>query len=179
MKSSAAALTHAIKCDLASEVLLSSGTLRICVTGWSMFPVVRPGDTLRIDRAVSDDVGEGDIVLFARNRRFFVHRVVKKSTRDSSLQTRGDAMAQPDPPLADSELLGKVALILRDGKSVNPRRKKTLAQRAVSALIGRSATTAWATARVHGIYHSSPATQFIGQSSPIRSSNYRAFPCQS
>ncbi len=69
---------NALKCELAGEVLRSSGTLRLRVTGWSMLPTVMPGDTLVIEHVSSDAVSEGDIVLFVRDRRFFVHRVVTK-----------------------------------------------------------------------------------------------------
>ncbi len=68
--------THAVKCELAGDVLRSSGTLRLQVSGWSMLPAIRPGDVLVIHRAGSEDVSKGDIVLFSRDRRLFAHRVV-------------------------------------------------------------------------------------------------------
>ena len=58
---------HLLKCELAREVLRSSGTLRLRVTGWSMLPTVMPGDTLIVDRA-GGGVSRGDIVLFARDQ---------------------------------------------------------------------------------------------------------------
>ena len=70
---------YALKCELAGEVLRSSGTLRLRAMGWSMLPTVWPGDTLVIERIHSDAVSEGDIVLFGRDRRVFAHRVVAKS----------------------------------------------------------------------------------------------------
>ena len=66
---------HSVKCDLAGEVLRSSGRLRLRVTGWSMLPTVMPGDTLIVER-VSGEVSRGEIVLFSRNQRLFAHRVV-------------------------------------------------------------------------------------------------------
>jgi len=57
---------HAIKCELASEVLLWSGKLRLRVTGWSMLPSVWPGDTLLVERIGAEEAREGDIVLFGR-----------------------------------------------------------------------------------------------------------------
>ena len=67
---------HAVKCELAGEVLRASGRVRLQVTGWSMLPSVWPGDTLVIESVASDAVSEGDIVLFSRERRLFAHRVV-------------------------------------------------------------------------------------------------------
>jgi len=46
--SSFLAETHALKCELAGEVLRSSGRLRLKVSGSSMLPVIRPGDTLEL-----------------------------------------------------------------------------------------------------------------------------------
>src|SRR5215469_3672057 len=95
--------SHAIKCELAAEVLRSSGTLRLRVMGWSMLPTVWPGDTLLVQRVDPTEVPEGDIVLFGRERRLFAHRVVKN--RNSALVTRGDSMRTPDPPVDPSEFL--------------------------------------------------------------------------
>src|SRR5450631_1317539 len=97
--------THALKCELAGEVLRSSGKLRLRVTGWSMLPTVWPGDTLLIERVGREEVSEGDIVLFGRDRRLFAHRVVAKVDISENLQltTQGDGMPRPDAPLVDSE----------------------------------------------------------------------------
>jgi signal peptidase I len=135
---------HATKCELAAEVLRSSGRLRLCVTGWSMLPAVWPGDTLLINRSAADQVSEGDLVLLERNRRFFVHRIVKKSGKESQVLTRGDANPQPDPPFTDNELLGKVSLILRNNNDtcVVPRPRLRLPARVISALVQRSVMAA-------------------------------------
>lgn len=132
---SAAEETHAIKCDLAVEVLRSSGRLRLRVTGSSMLPSVWPGDTLLIDRVSAEDISKGEIVLYGRDRRLFVHRVVKTAVnRDSTILTRGDAMPQTDPPVLSKQLLGKVSFIVRDGRLIEPRRNISFPQRAVAAL---------------------------------------------
>src|SRR5690348_15825963 len=92
-----------LKCELAAEVLRAVGMLRMQVTGWSMLPTVWPGDTLMIERAPVGGVAEGDIVLFGRERRLFVHRVVKK-LGDLKFVTCGDAMSAPDPVIDPHEL---------------------------------------------------------------------------
>jgi signal peptidase I len=144
--------THAIKCELASEVLRSSGKLRLRVTGWSMLPTVMPGDTLVIDRIPSDAVSEGDIVLFGRDRRFFVHRVVSASRpQGAGFVTRGDAMPAPDPPVAESDLLGRVSFIVRNGKCLDPTKTMRFSERAVAALVQRSTFAARVVVGVHGM----------------------------
>ena len=148
---------HAVKCELASELLRSSGTLRLRVTGWSMLPAVWPGDTLVIERIESGAVAEGDIVLFARDRRVFAHRVLAKGNPagDSTILTRGDAMPQPDPPVGDRDLLGRVVFILRNGKCIEPSRTPRLSERALSALVRNSEIAARVVVAVHGMRQTS------------------------
>jgi len=43
-------MDHALKCELAAEVLRSTGTLTLQVTGWSMLPSMFSGDMLTIQR---------------------------------------------------------------------------------------------------------------------------------
>ena len=141
---------NALKCELASEVLCSSGRLRLHVTGWSMLPAIMPGDTLEIERIHPDAVSEGDIVLFSRDRRFFVHRVVAKGRpKDAAIVTRGDAMPASDPPVPLSDLLGKVSFILRNGKCIKPNRNLRRSEQAVAALVQRSEFAARVIVGVH------------------------------
>ena len=143
---------HALKCELAGEVLRTSGALRLRVTGWSMLPTVMPGDILVIEHISSATVSEGDIVLFVRDRRFFVHRVVTKGqTCDAAILTCGDAMPAPDPPVPPSDLLGKVSFILRNGECIEPARNPRFSERAVSALVRRSTFATRVLVSVHGM----------------------------
>jgi signal peptidase I len=157
MKSSPPALgnAHAVKCELAGEVLRSSGVLRLQVTGWSMLPAVWPGDTLVLECVTSDDVSVGDIVLFGRDRRLFAHRVVKKETRNSGTLTRGDAMPAPDPVVCKDELLGRVSFILRNGRCIAPSRSLRFSERAIATLVRSSELAARVVVGVHGMHQTS------------------------
>jgi signal peptidase I len=148
---------HALKCELAGEVLRSSGTLRLQVLGWSMLPSIWPGDTLVVERADSKAVSEGDIVLFGRNRRLFAHRVIAKpcQSEDSRVVTRGDAMPAPDSPVSADELLGRVSAILRNGKRIEPSRSLRLSERAVATLVRTSEIAARVVVGVHGMRQAS------------------------
>ncbi len=157
---------HALQCELAREVLLSSGVLRLAVTGWSMLPTLWPGDTLLVERCESRAVTEGDIVLFARDRRFFVHRVIGRSVGDA-VQTRGDAMPQADPLVASSDLLGKIISVVRNGRRLEPSRKLPAGQRAVAAVVQKSELAARALVAVHEMLRGSDET-----------SSDRVIPCQ-
>src|SRR5579885_1120567 len=101
--------SHSLRCELATEVLQTSGKLILQVTGWSMLPTIFPGDTLIVERCSASSTREGDIVLVSRDGRLIVHRLLGKTceaNRSSSIHTRGDSMPTVDPPVKERQLLG-------------------------------------------------------------------------
>ena len=141
--------THALKCELASDVMRSFGRLRLKVTGCSMLPVIWPGDILELERAKRSDLTHGEIVLFSRDRRLIAHRVLR--TSGSVIVTRGDAMPYIDPVVAEDELLGRVACILRDGIRIRPSKTLSFSQRAVAGLVRSSDFAARVVVGIHGL----------------------------
>lgn len=131
--------THALKCEMAGEVLRTTGRLRLQVTGWSMLPSVWPGDVLIVERVSNDEVEAGDIVLFMKTRRLVAHRVV---SRNSEVVTRGDANRVADAPVGERELLGKVSYILRNGRRIEPRKNPRFSERTIAAFVKHSTTAA-------------------------------------
>ena len=127
---------HALRCEVASEVLCCFGRLRLKVTGWSMFPAICPGDILELERAKRSQLSEGQIVVFSRDRRLFVHRIWK--TVGSTIVTRGDAMPHTDPVVTDQELLGRVTSIERDGQWIQPSTRLSSWQRVLAGLVRSS-----------------------------------------
>lgn len=116
-----------------------------------MLPTIFPGDTLMIEPTDTGRLGKGDIVLFRRDRRLFVHRVSEKcgSAQDRQIVTRGDGMFQPDPPVPASDLLGKVSFVVRDGRCLKPAKSLGLSGSAVAALVRRSSSAARVVVGVH------------------------------
>ena len=157
---------HAVKCELAAEVLRSSGALRLRVTGWSMLPSIWPGDTLILEHADRAGISEGDIVLFSRHRRLFAHRVLKISAQDSGfLHTRGDSMSRPDMPVSDRDLLGRVVMIERNGKCIVPRKALNVPGRVVASLVQSSEFPARVIVRMHDV-----RVHDFGRNAPIQTS---------
>jgi hypothetical protein len=112
-------------CGLAGEVVRSFGQVRLRVFGTSMVPAILPGDLVSIHRACLQDISLGEVVLFLREGRLFVHRVVgRKIAVNASdpdeplLITRGDRLRHPDPAVSAPELLGRVVSIERDRREV-------------------------------------------------------------
>jgi signal peptidase len=113
----------AARLELAVEVARTFGCLRLRVTGTSMMPAIRPGDLLSIGHVDIRETSPGEIVLFARGGRLFAHRIVDRGcgSRDPYLVTRGDRLLDSDPPVGQSELVGRVTSIERGRRQVRSR----------------------------------------------------------
>ena len=118
MNSASSELRDRAGCALIVQSLRAGREIRLRVTGTSMLPAVRPGDVLRVRPRTSAEVGQ--IAMFERDGRLFAHRVIAQIGSHGRLQliTRGDALAVCDPPVSADEMLGEVATIIRDGRSV-------------------------------------------------------------
>jgi signal peptidase I len=109
-----------VACGLAEDVIRTFGETRLRVFGTSMVPSILPGDLISVRRSASVEISSGEIILYAREGRMFVHRVVGRDggTDDALLITRGDLLRRSDPPVSSSELLGKVISIERGGRQL-------------------------------------------------------------
>ncbi|MGH7986889.1 MAG: S24/S26 family peptidase [Candidatus Binataceae bacterium] len=110
--------------ELLVDTLRISGKTRLRVFGTSMLPAVWPGDEVALDGAMLIPA-VGEIVMFSRHGRLFIHRVVERRTcnGETELVTRGDALAECDPPIKLDQVLGRVIAIRRHGRPVplNPK----------------------------------------------------------
>jgi signal peptidase len=83
---------QALACELAAEVLRSSGHLRLRLEGASMLPALWPGDILSVSSVGPADAVPGDIVVYKRGGRLVTHRVVEvrmSATRSPQFEVRG------------------------------------------------------------------------------------------
>jgi hypothetical protein len=115
-----------------------------------MLPSVWPGDTVLIEHVNSNEISQGDIVLFGRDQRLFVHRVVDR-TSETGVVTRGDAMRLSDHPVHERELLGRVVLLWRNGNPIEPRKRLSMWERLVAGAVRRSEVAARLVVGVHGL----------------------------
>jgi hypothetical protein len=139
----------ALRLELAVEVARTFGSLRLRVTGTSMMPAVEPGDLLSIASVDLRQASPGEIVLFAREGRLFAHRIVDRSggasdprASDPYIVTRGDRLLENDPPVFQSELLGRVTSIERAGSQVRSRPSSWLGPNRVLGCFLRSSDRA-------------------------------------
>jgi signal peptidase I len=125
-------MAETLACGLAGDLVRTFGQIRLRVVGTSMVPSILPGDLISVQRAVAAEISSGESVLYVRDGRMVVHRVVGRTGSheqpfaaqgESFLITRGDRLRRSDPPVSSSELLGKVISIQRGGREA-----KTISQ---------------------------------------------------
>jgi signal peptidase I len=132
---------EAVKRDLALEALASFGEVRLSVQGASMVPALWPGDTLLVRRVHVEELSPGDIVVCRRDGGLRIHRLLAKAAGGGGtlLVTRGDALSENDPPVAASELLGRVSAVISGRRLRVPRPRLSFGGTAVAFLVRRSA----------------------------------------
>lgn len=147
----------AVKCELAADVLRSFGALRFAATGWSMLPSIWPGETLVVERVEPDQVRIGDMVLVGREGRLCAHRVIGTAGDSQNPQwiTQGDALPVPDCPVAGSELLGRVASVIRAGKCVAVPTELSMPAKVAARIVRRSFFAARALVYLHRMVRTS------------------------
>jgi hypothetical protein len=74
--------------------------------GLSMWPWLRPGGSIVVERCPPEALRRGDIAVWFQGRRFVAHRVVRRM--GSLVVTRGDWSMEDDPPVGEAQLLGRV-----------------------------------------------------------------------
>jgi signal peptidase I len=141
-----------IKRSLAVEALRSGLHLHLCATGTSMLPTLWPGDLLTVESVGVQRVKPGDLVLYMREGRFFVHRLVEKRDGDRILITRGDCLSTRDAPVSAKDFLGKVVQVQRAGLNFAPRPKLSVFQLAFAQLLCHIAPLQQLVLRFHARY---------------------------
>jgi len=119
MAQTSAADRAGVASALAVETLARTGRLRFRANGTSMLPALRPGDELEIV-ALASELVPGDIVLWRRSERLFVHRVV--AIDEAHVRTQGDALLHADPLVPAAEILGRLESYERRGRRRSARR---------------------------------------------------------
>ncbi len=122
--------------QLIADALRIRGRVLLRTYGSSMLPWMRAGDISRVRKTSVENVRCGDLVLFRRHNRLFVHRIVDERVTLGVRQVsaKGDAHPQSDGWLEMDELLGRVVCIYRRGKHI---RLETRSQAAPARVIAQ------------------------------------------
>lgn len=101
-----------IASDMIRQYLKSGSSVMVCGTGKSMEPTISSGDTLEI--AAPDVLSVGDIVLIQMQPDVFVaHRIIRieQTGAGAFITTKGDNLSQPDYPVPQDYVIGKIIAI--------------------------------------------------------------------
>jgi hypothetical protein len=156
-------LTHAEieaeKLNLICQALKSGSVVRLQAHGLSMLPTIWPHDILTIQGAHRGGLSVGDIVMYRKDNRCFVHRIVKpmpdfEVAAEDAWVTQGDSNSQPDsPPVAASQLHGIVVGVQRYQRSIILPAQLVGLRRCAAWLLGRSARLRSLALRLHVFFH--------------------------
>ena len=108
-----------------SAKVRSSGSACFRVLGASMFPWIRSGDFVFVRRSALESASAGEVILYERNQRLFVHRVLRRMVDESVgrsgsfLITKGDALDGKDAPVSEAEFLGRITRIHRGQRHID------------------------------------------------------------
>lgn len=141
---------------LLAELLRRCGEARIRVAGTSMLPLIRPGDVLLVRSLDILLVERDDVIVFTEGARLFAHRVVRVERRESGsvLITRGDMHDHDDPPVTESQFLGRIEGQMRDARIIASSRARFHRQRA-------SPSGAWITSLRRAMHRGAQAVRSI------------------
>jgi signal peptidase I len=103
---------------LLESALQEGAEARFRVDGRSMLPFIRPGDTVYVRRAGGDGARLGDVVAVRGipGGSLLVHRVIKR--RGRAVVLRGDNTIMADGEYPETEVLGVVGAVERQGRNV-------------------------------------------------------------
>jgi hypothetical protein len=131
-----------------SRNIRNRGSACLRALGGSMFPWIRPGDLLFVRKCEFEAASPGDVILFERGGRFFVHRVLRRVlladaqsfAEATALITKGDALDGEDLPVAADQFLGRVIRIHRHRRHIDLQSlSRTLLARVLARLSPNSA----------------------------------------
>jgi len=104
---------------LVKEIIESGKSVRIMVTGMSMYPFLREGiDSVELTKPNYQKLRRGDIVLIVRdNGQYIMHRVLKKEK--DCFYIVGDAQQWVEGPLRPDQLFASVTAVWRKEKYID------------------------------------------------------------
>lgn len=92
--------------------------------GFSMYPFLRTGDQLLVEKEIHSPIKIGQILLFkghhsSAGRAYTAHRVVQKIDNDRFI-TKGDNLFKPDPGIRRTrEAAGIAVMLIRGRRLIN------------------------------------------------------------
>lgn len=91
---------------------MNNRIIRLKVKGGSMQPVIQNSDFIVVEKVVSDELRQGDIIAFWQNPNIItVHRVVFNDRPNKIIITKGDRNTFLDYSVKYKAIIGKISCI--------------------------------------------------------------------
>jgi len=140
--------------ELRSELYTKTGRQWARVTSGSMWPLIRPGDSVLIQPVHAEQVRFGDVVAFERAEQTVVHRVLgTRRDRGSVVFIEKGDLNTFVGEVGGEQVLGRVTCIRRGGHDLDIVAGTGRAVQVVLALVGAlvactAPATSWIAARI-------------------------------
>jgi hypothetical protein len=120
-----------------------------------MVPAIWPEDTIVVETAGAKQIQIGDVVVFARHGILCAHRVtgIEGDATDRRWITQGDALPEHDLPVFESELLGRVAYVIRAGRLIPVDAELSFVEGVTASILRRSVPVARALVFMYRLIH--------------------------
>lgn len=106
-----------------ANLLLDKGELvKIRLSGYSMYPYLKPDYYGIVKKVDFDEIIIGDVIAFSENGKYILHRVIKKGK--DFLICKGDSRMNFDAKVKIEDIIGRLFLIEINSKIVNAHSKK-------------------------------------------------------
>lgn len=146
-------LSHPDATRLLADLLAADAAVQFTVTGASMRPFLRSGETVILRRIPPGQVRLGDLVLTEQagpsGRRLLLHRVTgirRRPGQPALIRTHGDALWAPDAAVTESQVLGRVCAVWRGPAAGQPVSLDTRGQRLRATLLALRQEIRWRSA---------------------------------
>ena len=98
------------------EIIERDGYLVYTSRGFSMYPMIRQHKDLLIIKKITEDLKKYDVVLFRRNGKYILHRII--AVRGDVYDTAGDHNWWKEKNVRRDEIIGILTSFVRDGKEI-------------------------------------------------------------
>lgn len=107
--------------EVSTDLLREGYGVRFRPGGHSMHPTIRDGEPVTVEPIEARRVRPGDIILYEAARGLIAHRVVQIERREATgdlFHLRGDGAATGDAPIMAGQILGRVVVVERKGRTI-------------------------------------------------------------
>lgn len=117
--------------SISKDALKKGLSIRLRAWGQSMSKTIRNGECIEIKPISPQELNKGDIIFFFSNNRPYVHRLIKKISKDNItvFRTKGDQVFCLDAPINPDEILGKVVAVRKKNQWLDLNKNTTVLER--------------------------------------------------